>query len=56
MLDVRALRALMAANPTRRGHASISEVLGRYVDVSATRSELERLFLELCLKHGCRGR
>ncbi len=52
LLDLRALRAAMAANPTRRGHASIAEVLARYLDVSTTRSELERLFLELCNKHG----
>ncbi len=52
LFDLPAIRAILAANPTRRSASSLARVLAQYdPDGAVTRSELERLFVELCAAH-----
>lgn len=53
IFDLRALRAVLDANPKRPDTRMLAQVLANYDPAGGTtRSELERLFLELCAAHG----
>lgn len=53
VFDLRRIEALIAANPRRRGARALARSLGEYDPaIELTRTELERLFLELCAAYG----
>jgi very-short-patch-repair endonuclease len=52
LFDLRAIEEVLAAHPGRRGRRALMAAVEHARDVTLTRSELERLFLELCEAHG----
>jgi hypothetical protein len=53
LFDLRAVEAVLAANPRRRGAATLAEIVHRIHDEpTLTRRELEKLMLDLCAAHG----
>jgi hypothetical protein len=53
LFDLRAVHAVLAAHPNRRGAAALGAIVARIADEPAlTRSEAEALFLDLCDAHG----
>jgi len=53
LFDLRAIEAVLAANPRRPGAAALAEIVARIHDEpSLTRRELEALMLDLCDAHG----
>ena len=53
LFDLRAVQAVLAANPRRPGAATLAEIVARIHDEpSLTRRELEKLMLDLCDAHG----
>lgn len=52
IFDLASLHAVLATCPGRRGSAALRALLGgKWLGFEATRSELERRFLELCRRH-----
>lgn len=50
LFDLHAVRAVLATSPRRRGSSKLARALERdHTDVSVTRSELEEVFLRLCV-------
>ncbi len=52
LFDLRALEAICARNPGRRALRPINRLLKALREPPATRSELERLFLDFCRAYG----
>lgn len=53
LFDLRAVHAVLAANPRRPGATTLAEIIARIHDEpSLTRRELEKLMLDLCDAHG----
>ena len=53
LFDLRAVHAILAANPRRPGATTLAEIVARIHDEpSLTRRELEKLMLDLCDAHG----
>jgi hypothetical protein len=52
LFDLKAVDALIARRPGRQGVTALREVLKTYREPVLARSELERLFLELCRRAG----